>query len=113
MKDLNGLLEAYITYCSSHKRLDKKTIKAYRIDLRQFIDSLHINGSSELSEDGLNAFIALLHIKYKAKTVKRKIASIKTFIGFLNENEYLDDNYHKVFKILSFEPLPSILTMPL
>ena len=43
MENLNSLLEEYIVFCISHKRLDKKTIKAYRIDIRQFSYYLTLN----------------------------------------------------------------------
>lgn len=36
MDNLLLLIENYMEYCSSQKRLDKKTLKAYSIDLRQF-----------------------------------------------------------------------------
>lgn len=34
--DLASLIQEYLTYCEVQKRLDEKTLKAYRIDLRQF-----------------------------------------------------------------------------
>ena len=36
MNDLQILIDNYLEYCKSQKRLDSKTINAYRIDLRQF-----------------------------------------------------------------------------
>ena len=36
MDTTQTLIENYLAYCSSQKRLDEKTLKAYRIDLRQF-----------------------------------------------------------------------------
>ena len=33
---LNNQTGSYLEYCRSQKRLDPKTLKAYRIDLRQF-----------------------------------------------------------------------------
>ena len=31
-------LSAYFTYCKLQKNLDNKTLKAYQIDLKQFVD---------------------------------------------------------------------------
>lgn len=31
-----SIIEEYLNYCKTQKRLDHKTIKAYRIDLTQF-----------------------------------------------------------------------------
>lgn len=36
MDNLETLVENYLEYCSTQKCLDAKTLKAYRIDLRQF-----------------------------------------------------------------------------
>ena len=33
--DFSGMTEKYFNYCFGRKNLDKKTIKSYRIDLRQ------------------------------------------------------------------------------
>lgn len=38
--DLASLIQEYLTYCEVQKRLDEKTLKAYRIDLRQFREQL-------------------------------------------------------------------------
>lgn len=32
----NSIIENYLIYCKTQKRLDEKTLKAYRIDLTQF-----------------------------------------------------------------------------
>ena len=74
-----SIIEDYLNYCKTQKRLDPKTIKAYRIDLTQFSDfseSLNINA---LSSSDIECFIGYLNENYKAKTVKRKLASLKTF----------------------------------
>ena len=36
MTTLNHYITEYIDYCEYRKRLDSKTLKAYRIDLRQY-----------------------------------------------------------------------------
>lgn len=36
MNTLFPIIEKYLEYCKSLKRLDDKTIEAYRIDLKQF-----------------------------------------------------------------------------
>ena len=37
MQTLETITKQYLNYCKVHKNLDSKTIKAYRIDLEQFI----------------------------------------------------------------------------
>ena len=36
MDTLETVINNYLEYCNSQKCLDEKTLKAYRIDLRQF-----------------------------------------------------------------------------
>lgn len=36
MNTLNDYIMEYLEYCEYRKRLDKKTLKAYRIDLKQY-----------------------------------------------------------------------------
>lgn len=79
MNNLNEYIEEYIEYCKFRKRLDKKTLKAYSIDLKQYAD--FSSDSSYMSKNTLDQFITILHKQYKPKTVKRKIASLKAFFS--------------------------------
>ena len=36
--NLKEKVEVYLEYCEFRKELDKKTLKAYRIDLRQYFE---------------------------------------------------------------------------
>ena len=36
MNNLETLIEKYLIFCQTKKRLDPKSLKAYRIDLHQF-----------------------------------------------------------------------------
>lgn len=91
----NKIIE-YLEYCEYRKELDKKTLKAYRIDLRQYSQavSVEIPGKRELEK-----FITNLHKTYKQKTVKRKIASIKAFYNYLEQEEIIEDNPFRKVKV--------------
>ena len=77
MDNLETLVENYLEYCSTQKCLDEKTLKAYRIDLRQFSEQTFPHEVTEITSKTLEDYIAKLHQQYKPKTVKRKIASLK------------------------------------
>lgn len=84
-------LEMYFKYCKNQRRLDEKTQKAYQNDLQQFY--LAAKRESENSEkEFIKRYIADLHATYKPKTVKRKIASIKAFYNYLENEEIIDDS---------------------
>ncbi|MFQ9873529.1 site-specific integrase [Waltera sp.] len=78
MNTLNRYTAEYLSYCEYRKRLNFKTLKAYRIDLNQY--SVFCNSSMDfLSRNTLDLYITELHKHYKPKSVKRKIASLKAF----------------------------------
>ena len=79
MKDC---IKNYLEYCQHQKRLDKKTLKAYRIDLRQFFERNADFAITEITSEALEKYIAQLHALYKPKTVKRKIASLKALFHY-------------------------------
>ena len=91
MKTLNDCIAEYIEYCEYRKRLDAKTLKSYRIDLKQyefFCSSL----TDYTSRTAVDNYITELHKQYKPKTVKRKIASLKAFFHFMEYRELIDHN---------------------
>ena len=73
MNNLQTIFDEYIAYGQSQKRLDPKTINAYRIDLKQFILQLKCTSIENVTPDILENYISYLHKNYKPKTVKRKI----------------------------------------
>lgn len=82
MINLENLIKNYLTNCATIKGLNPKTLKAYRIDLTQFQSFIQIYPNCT-DKVALNEYITILHKKYKPKTVKRKIASIKAFFHYL------------------------------
>lgn len=91
MNILNNHIAEYIEYCEYRKRLDSKTLKAYRIDLRQF-EAFCINLPDCFAKSTVDDFITSLHKQYKPKTVKRKIASLKAFFHYMEYRELLTEN---------------------
>ena len=91
MNTLNNYVAEYLEYCEYRKRLDRKTLKAYRIDLKQYANYLQ-NISEFYFKDNLDKYITLLHKQYKPKTVKRKIASLKAFFHYMEYKEILLEN---------------------
>lgn len=91
MNTLNDYVTEYLEYCEYRKRLNRKTLKAYRIDLKQYADYLQ-NISEFYFKDNLDKYITHLHKQYKPKTVKRKIASLKSFFHYMEYKEILSEN---------------------
>ena len=111
--NLNKLILNYLLLCEIQNNLDKKTLKAYRTDLEQFrkfmIDKNDFNSRGNISE-----YICELKNKnYAVKTIKRKIASLKAFFSYLNNEDIIEYNPFRKIKIKIKEPfiLPKIIPM--
>ena len=113
MKTLQAQKKKYLEYCQLQKRLDPKTIKAYRIDLTQFIDQVSVNNISEITPNILEIFIGELHQMYKPKTVKRKIASLKAFFRYLEYRDLIERNPFNKVQVKFREPVILPKTIPL
>ena len=105
MNHLSSLIEHYLEYCKYQKCLDKKTLKSYRIDLRQFSEHVPMTEVSAVTSSIIESYIASLHAQYQPKTVKRKIASLKAFFHFLEYREIIDQNPFNKIQIHFREPI--------
>lgn len=113
MNSLQTQITTYLDYCRYQKRLDEKTLKAYRIDLTQFATKLSPIDISEITPALLEDFIATLHQKYKPKTVKRKIASLKALFHYFEYRELIDRNPFSKLQVKFREPVILPKTIPL
>lgn len=82
IENLETLIANYLRNCEEIKKLDSKTLKAYRIDLAQF-STFMLKHPVFTDKTVLHEYIPLLHQRFQPKTVKRKIATIKAFYHYL------------------------------
>ena len=109
MMNVRHEVAVYLDYCKYRKELAEKTLKAYRIDLQQFFSFCNCDiPEKEIIEQ----FIIDLHKRYKQKTVKRKIASIKAFYNFLEQEEIIEYSPFRKIKVQFKETavLPRIIS---
>lgn len=112
MQDLQDWISRYLLDCKYQKGLDSKTLKAYRIDLEQF-SALISQSDLELTREGLMKYISDLHQRYKPRTVKRKIASVKAFCSYLEYEELMRENPFSRLRLKLNPPLILPRTIPL
>lgn len=112
MNNFSDTFNKYLDYCTDQKRLDGKTLKAYKIDLKQFSEQMPTDISS-ITPEMLETYVANLHKKYKPKTVKRKIASIKAFFHFMEYRDIIAFNPFNKVHIKFREPIILPKTIPL
>ena len=112
MKPIDQLVQDYLKICKYQKRLDPKTLKAYQIDLRQFCEFLAQHRTS-LSKESLSMYTMDMNQKFKPRSVKRKIASLKAFCRYLENEEILPDDPFRKLPIGLREPVQLPRTIPL
>ena len=113
MNTSQPIITLYLEYCKTQKCLDSKTLKAYKIDLNQFYNSIAICDINNISTEILENYIGELHRKYKPKTVKRKIASIKAFFHYLEYKDLIEKNPFNKLHVRFREPVILPKTIPL
>lgn len=113
MTTFETLIKEYLDFCQYQKRLDPKTLKAYRIDLRQFREQLSVSCVSQISIEMLEAFIGTLHRTFKPKTAKRKIASLKAFFHYLEYKDLIGANPFNKIHTRFREPITLPKVIPL
>lgn len=113
MKNLETLIANYIRNCESIKKLDKKTLKAYRIDLAQF-HTFMLEYPAFDNKTAISEYISSLHNRYKPRTTKRKIASLKAFFHYLVYEEIITANPFDKINVKFREPqiLPRTIPEP-
>lgn len=91
MKTIDKAIQQYLYFCTNQRRLDEKTIRAYANDLLQF-KAFCQEESLMVPRKTLESYVIGLHQRYKQKTVKRKIASLKAFYNYLEMEEKIEAN---------------------
>lgn len=108
-------IDLFLDHCKFEKNLSEKTILFYRIDLLQFarfLQSINIEDLDKIDKYAVKAFVQDLS-KFEPRTIKRKIASSKAHLNFLEFEDYILVNPYRKVKVRIKEPqyLPTILDL--
>ncbi|WP_333651878.1 tyrosine-type recombinase/integrase [Lacrimispora sp.] len=98
MNNLRQLIEDYMEFCHYQKNLNQKTINAYRIDLGQYYGHMKEDDMA-FKRNYITNYITYLHKRYKPKSVKRKVASLKAFFSYWEYEEILPENPFSKIKV--------------
>lgn len=94
MRALSDSIASYLIWGEYERKLSPETLKAYRIDLRQF--SEFFDGQWP-DRNMLSGYIKHLNRSFAPRTVKRKLASVRAFYHDLEFNGSLAENpFHKL-----------------
>lgn len=89
MKTLEKSIAGYLAACEYERKLSPETLKAYRIDLRQFSESVY---GTWPDREQLCEYIKYLNQNFAPRSVKRKLASVRAFYHELVFREVLEEN---------------------
>ena len=109
MQELFKLINDYLDCCENSKKLSADTLKAYRIDLRQFQE---FAGERWTEKETLNRYVMHLNRQFAPRSVKRKLASVRAFFSELEFNEAIEGNPFNKFHIKIQYPQQLPRTIP-
>ncbi|MCD2256558.1 tyrosine recombinase XerC [Agrilactobacillus fermenti] len=86
-------LEKFVGFLQFERHYSDKTIAAYQLDIKQFMQIVTINDHAKSFKkiDGLDVTSYLETLDQKQlspNSIARKVSSLRTFYHFLNENDY-------------------------
>jgi integrase/recombinase XerD len=116
MKNIKESKKEFLLHCRYEKNLSPKTLKAYKVDLAQFIAHLTFKQYSlsipDVDKNSIREYIQSIS-SFKAKTIKRKIATIKAMFNFLEYEDKIIVNPFRKLRIQIKEPyrLPNVMNI--
>ncbi len=103
--DREKILNEYLVYIKNVKNYSENTIKSYRSDIKHYFEN-----SERIGE--FSSYLKILNKdRYSKTSVNRKITSIRTFLYWAIDSDYLNQNEIKNVNNLKVEKkLPNVLT---
>lgn len=110
---MNIVLKEYLDFLSIEKRLSRNTVSAYRRDITRFLEANREHPLESLTPSEVRAFI--LHLRERgmsSASVARCLASLKSFFGFLcNENHLRKNPAENLESPKLWRKLPGVISL--
>lgn len=106
---LSELITWYLEMGKHEKRLSPHTIKAYQIDLNQFLCFVN---DRQVNKELLSQYIKYLNSHFSPRAAKRKLASVHAFYRELEFNDQLDYNPFEKLHVRIHTPKQLPRTIP-
>ncbi len=102
----------YLDVCKTQKKLSCHTLKAYRIDLRQFLE-FSAARKGGFDRETIKSYVSVLNETYQPRTVKRKLASLRALSTWMEEEGFFLENPFQGLRIKLRKPMLLPRTIPL
>ncbi|MDD3312383.1 tyrosine-type recombinase/integrase [Pseudodesulfovibrio sp.] len=103
MRTTSESIGLFLFHCQYEKNLTEKTLKAYRTDLRQFVEHLGRGAGgadvAAIGKDVIRGYLKRLFESYRPRSIKRKIATLKAFFSYLEYEEQIESNPFRKLRI--------------
>ena len=86
MNTLGNYITEYLEYCEYRKHLNIKSLKAYKIDLKQY-DTFSCDLPEYLSRNTLDSFLTNLHKQYRLSIDELNISQRYPFCKGIRQNK--------------------------
>lgn len=95
MDQLQAKITTFLQHCQFERNLSAHTLKAYRLDLKNFSlfakESCGSDAPLNIEKNTIKGFAQKLH-KFKPRTQRRRMAALKSFFGYLEREELIEQN---------------------
>lgn len=116
MRSIATEIQDYLSNCEHQKKLSPNTIRAYKIDAKNFLSflsqyKLQNEPASKIGKEIIQQFVDNLLVHYAPRTCKRKIACIKALFNYLEFEDIIPINpFRKIrLKIREAQTLPKVM----
>lgn len=104
MQKIVEYIEPYLQYCKYQRRLSENTIRNYQFDLKFFLGFLNeqdppVLFCDQVTKKTLEVYLSNLSTAYQVKTIRRKMACVQSFYGFLEDQEIVDESPFRRFRL--------------
>lgn len=104
MSEIPKYADLFLKHCKQQRRLADHSIKGYTIDLRMFMEYLEsrippVAKCNQVTKETLGDYVAEISGRYQFKTIKRKMACIRSFFSYLDDNEVIEENPFQRFRL--------------
>lgn len=91
--NMQDATDLFLFHCKSERNLSLLTLRAYQSDISQFVmflKKMELDQLDTVDKMILREYLSQLEKRYKPRSIKRKIASLKSFFSFFEYEEIIE-----------------------